>query len=207
MIWWRGFLNRFLIRICDILFSLTGLIIFSPVIILTALIIFIDSPGKFFFRQVRVGKNNTDFLLYKFRTMRANSDKLKITVGSRDPRITKPGVFIRKYKLDELPQLFNVLLGQMSLVGPRPEVRHYTEMYTLGQQMRIFSVKPGVTDIASIEYSKENEILSSVNDPENYYINVLMPDKMRLNMVFIESPTLRNYLHIILKTIIKIFRH
>src|SRR5438876_384404 len=109
MIWWRGFLNRFLIRTFDILFSLAGLIVFSPVILLTAIIVFLDSPGKIFFRQKRVGKNKVDFMLYKFRTMQVNSGKLNITIGSRDPRITRSGVILRKYKIDELPQLINVL--------------------------------------------------------------------------------------------------
>lgn len=208
MIWWKGFINRFLIRIFDILFSFTGMILLSPILLITGLIIFIDSPGKVIFTQLRVGKNNTDFKLYKFRTMHFNADRHRlITIGLRDPRVTRAGVLIRKFKLDELPQLVNVFKGQMSLVGPRPEVRHYTELYTPAHQMIILSVKPGITDLASIEYSKENELLSDVADPENFYVNVVLPAKIRLNLIFIENPTLNNYLRIILRTISKLFTH
>lgn len=208
MIWWEGFINRFLIRLFDLLFSFLGLIILSPLLLIIALVVLIDSPGKVIYTQWRVGKNNRDFKLYKFRTMKINADKLGlITVGMKDPRITRSGAFIRKYKLDELPQLLNVFNGQMSLVGPRPEVRKYTEQYSLANQMIVLSVKPGITDIATIEYSKENELLSGVNDPEKYYIDVVMPAKIRLNLNFIENPTLSNYLRIIIKTIDKLIRH
>lgn len=208
MIWWEGFINRFLIRLFDLLFSFLGLIILSPLLLIIALVVLIDSPGKVIYTQWRVGKNNRDFKLYKFRTMKINADKLGlITVGMKDPRITRSGAFIRKYKLDELPQLLNVFNGQMSLVGPRPEVRKYTEQYSLANQMIVLSVKPGITDIASIEYSKENELLSGVNDPEKYYIDVVMPAKIQLNLNFIENPTLSNYLRIIIKTIDKLIRH
>lgn len=208
MIWWEGFINRFLIRLFDLLFSFLGLIILSPLLLIIALVVLIDSPGKVIYTQWRVGKNNRDFKLYKFRTMKINADKLGlITVGMKDPRITRSGALIRKYKLDELPQLLNVFNGQMSLVGPRPEVRKYTEQYSLANQMIVLSVKPGITDIASIEYSKENELLSGVNDPEKYYIDVVMPAKIRLNLNFIENPTLSNYLRIIIKTIDKLIRH
>ena len=202
MIWWEGFVNRFLIRLFDLFFSFLGLILLSPLLLLIALVVFIDSPGKIIYTQWRVGKNNRDFKLYKFRTMKINADKLGlITVGMKDPRITRSGAFIRKYKLDELPQLLNVFNGEMSLVGPRPEVRQYTEQYSLANQMIVLSVKPGITDLASIEYSKENELLSSVADPEKYYVDVVMPAKILLNLNFIENPTLNNYLRIILKTI------
>ena len=202
MIWWEGFINRFLIRLFDLFFSFLGLILLSPLLLLIALVVFIDSPGKVIYTQWRVGKNNRDFKLYKFRTMKINADKLGlITVGMKDPRITRSGAFIRKYKLDELPQLLNVFNGEMSLVGPRPEVRQYTEQYSLANQMIVLSVKPGITDRASIEYSKENELLSSVADPEKYYVDVVMPAKILLNLNFIENPTLNNYLRIILKTI------
>ena len=140
--------------------------------------------------------------------MKINSDSHRlITIGLKDPRVTRAGIFIRKYKLDELPQLLNVFNGQMSLVGPRPEVRHFTEQYSLANQMIVLSVKPGITDLASIEYSKENELLSSVTDPDNYYVNVVMPAKIRLNLNFIENPTLNNYLRIILLTIGKLISH
>jgi len=205
---WNGLLNKFLIRLFDILFSISGLILLSPFFLLSAIIIAIDSRGRIIFTQSKLGKNNVDFKLYKFRTMYIDSDTdRKITIGTRDPRITRAGFFIRKYKLDELPQLYNVLKGEMSLVGPRPEVRHYVEMYTPANQMILLSVRPGITDYASIEYSKENELLSIDADPENFYVNVLMPAKTRLNRIFIENPTLRNYLNIILKTIYKLFTH
>ena len=202
MIWWEGFINRFLIRLFDLFFSFLGLILLSPLLLLITLVVFIDSPGKIIYTQWRVGKNNIDFKLYKFRTMKINADKLGlITVGMKDPRITRSGAFIRKYKLDELPQLLNVFNGEMSLVGPRPEVRQYTEQYSLANQMIVLSVKPGITDLASIEYSKENELLSSVANPEKYYVDVVMPAKILLNLNFIENPSLNNYLRIILKTI------
>lgn len=208
MIWWKGFINRLLIRIFDILFSLTGLILFFPVFLIIGLLIYIDSPGKIIYTQLRVGKNNSDFRLYKFRTMYINSDRHGlITVGLKDPRVTRIGFLIRKYKIDELPQLINVLKGQMSLVGPRPEVRKYTELYTPAQQMIVLSVKPGITDLASIEYSKENELLSKETDPEKFYVSVVVPAKIQLNLLFIENPTLSNYLRIIIRTIVKLFTH
>ena len=205
MIWWKGFINRFLIRIFDILFSSIGLIILSPIFVIIGLIIFSDSPGKIIFAQTRVGKNNIDFKLYKFRTMFINADRHGlITIGNMDKRVTRFGSIVRKYKLDELPQLVNVFKGEMSLVGPRPEVRHYTEQYSPAQQMIVLSVKPGITDFASIEYSKENELLSKVSDPENYYIKTIIPAKLQLNLIFIENPTLFNYLRIIFRTIGKL---
>jgi lipopolysaccharide/colanic/teichoic acid biosynthesis glycosyltransferase len=130
-----------------------------------------------------------------------------ITVGMRDPRVTEVGVWLRRFKLDELPQLVNVLKGEMSLVGPRPEVRRYAEMYSPAHQTIVFSVKPGITDVASIEYSKENELLSNVADPEHFYVNEVLPSKVRLNLIFIENPTFGNYLRIILRTISKLFTH
>lgn len=208
MIWLRGYMNKFLIRFFDILFSFSGLIILSPAFIIVAIIIFIDSPGPVIFTQLRVGKHNKDFRLFKFRTMRLNSDRQGlITVGLRDPRVTRSGVFLRRFKLDELPQLFNVLKGEMSLVGPRPEVRKYTDLYSPAHQMIVLSVKPGITDIASIEYSRENELLSNVADPEIYYVTEVLPAKVRLNLIFIENPTFGNYLKIIFKTLGKLFTH
>ena len=208
MIWWKGFTNKMLIRLFDILFSIVGLILFSPFIFVIAIIIFIDSRGNIIYSQSRVGKNNTDFKLLKFRTMFINDDRNGLlTIGIKDSRITRVGSFLRLYKLDELPQLYNVLLGEMSLVGPRPEVRRYTELYSPAHQMIVFSVKPGITDLASIEYSKENELLSSAPDPEKFYVNVVLPAKIRLNLIFIENPTLTNYLRIIFRTISRLFSH
>jgi len=208
MIWWKGFINRAMIRLLDIIFSLAGIILLFPFMLFIALFILIDSKGGVIFQQLRVGKNKSEFKLLKFRTMHVNADrKGLITIGNRDPRVTRVGSFLRRYKLDEIPQLFNVLRGQMSLVGPRPEVRKYTNYYTPAHQMIVFSVKPGITDYASIEYSKENELLSTISDPEQYYINVILPEKIKLNLIFIENPSLGNYLHIILHTVIKLFKH
>lgn len=201
-------MNKFLIRFFDIVFSLVGLIVLSPILMLIALLIVIDSSGPVIFRQWRVGKDNCDFRLFKFRTMHINSDKMGlITVGSRDPRITRVGIFLRRFKLDELPQLLNVLLGQMSLVGPRPEVRRYADLYTPALQTIVLSVRPGITDFASIEYSNENELLSKVNDPEHFYINEVLPAKIKLNLIFIENPTFGNYMRIIFRTVGKILTH
>jgi len=169
------------------------------------LIIF-DSKGGIFYRQVRVGKNGTDFYLFKFRSMRTDADKKGLlTVGGRDPRITRMGYYIRKYKIDELPQLLNVLLGDMSLVGPRPEVRKYVNLYN-AQQMLVLSVQPGITDYASIEYSNENEILGRANNPEKTYIEEIMPAKLQLNLKYIEEKSLVTDFRIIFKTILKIIK-
>ncbi len=198
-------MNKFLIRIFDFVLVLPGLIILFPFFIIIALLLVIDSRGGIFFRQSRVGKDNRDFLLWKFRTMKTGAEKSGlITVGKRDARITRVGFFLRKYKLDELPQLINVLKGEMSLVGPRPEVRKYVELYS-PEQMKVLSVKPGITDFASIEYSNENELLGKSANPDKTYIEEIMPAKIKLNMKFIEHPTVGNYFRIILKTIEKIF--
>src|ERR1017187_9914390 len=168
-------------RLSDILFSFFGILILSPLFIVFSILILFDSKGGVFYRQIRVGKGSKDFLLFKFRTMYLNSDsKGLLTVGSRDNRITKYGHFLRKYKLDELPQLFNVLIGNMSLVGPRPEVRKYVDMYN-AEQLKVLSIKPGITDLASIEYSNENEILAKYPDAEKGYLEEVMPAKLRLN--------------------------
>ncbi len=208
MIRFWGLMNKFLIRLFDIIFSVTGLVFLSPLMLLIALVIPFESAGPIIFRQWRVGKNNIDFRLFKFRTMRINADKHGlITIGMKDPRVTRFGILLRRYKLDELPQLFNVLKGQMSLVGPRPEVRRYAELFSPAEQMIVLSVKPGITDVASIEYSLENELLSNVSDPEQYYVNEVLPAKIKLNLIFIENPTFANYLKIILKTIGKVITH
>ena len=147
----------------------------------------IDSEGPVFYRQVRVGKGNRDFRLFKFRSMRVGSDrKGLITVGGRDPRVTRSGYYIRKYKLDELPQLINVFTGDMSLVGPRPEVRKYVDLYT-PEQMHVLDVRPGITDPASIRYRNENELLAQVEDPDRYYVEVIMQDKLQLNLEYVEK--------------------
>lgn len=190
-----------MIRFLDIVFSLTGLLALSPVLLVISIWVKLDSAGPVFYRQVRVGRHGKDFRLFKFRSMRVNADKAGLlTVGGRDPRVTAAGYILRKYKIDELPQLLNVLVGDMSLVGPRPEVRKYVNLYTQAQR-KVLNVRPGITDMASIEYKNENEILAKSADPEFAYINEIMPQKIRLNEVFINHPTVGNYLRIILRTI------
>jgi lipopolysaccharide/colanic/teichoic acid biosynthesis glycosyltransferase len=157
-----------------------------------------------FYIQVRVGLNNKDFKLYKFRTMRLNSDKQGLlTVGGRDSRVTTIGYYLRKYKLDELPQLLNVFLGTMSLVGPRPEVRKYVNLYTPAQ-LEVLTVKPGITDFASLEFINENELLSKSLNPEQTYINDVMPVKLSLNAKYIQQKNFIVDLKIILNTVRKI---
>jgi lipopolysaccharide/colanic/teichoic acid biosynthesis glycosyltransferase len=171
-----------------------------------ALWIAIDNPGPVFYHQQRVGRNNKDFGLLKFRSMRVGADKMSlITIGERDPRVTRAGYYIRKYKLDELPQLWNVLVGDMSLVGPRPEVRRYVDLYT-EEQKRVLSVRPGITDYASIEYIDENTLLAMSDDPDKTYIDEIMPAKSALNMRYINHQTLGEYFKIIFLTFAKIKR-
>jgi len=165
-----------------------------------------DSKGGVFYRQIRVGKDDTDFYLLKFRTMQSGSDKKGLlTVGNRDKRVTRVGYHLRKYKLDELPQLFNVLFGSMSLVGPRPEVRKYVDLYT-DEQKRVLLVKPGITDYASIEYVNENELLALASNPEETYIKDIMPHKIQLNLKYINDASFMTDVKIILQTILKIIR-
>ncbi len=166
-----------------------------------ALWVKLDSPGPVFYRQVRVGRNNRDFKLYKFRSMRVDSDKKGlITIGGHDPRVTQSGYYIRKYKLDEFPQLINVFLGDMSLVGPRPEVRKYVDMYT-DEQMHVLDVRPGITDMASIYYRNENELLEKANNPEKYYREVIMQDKLRINLEYVRNHSVIGDFRMILKTL------
>lgn len=190
------------IRLLDILFSILGIIILLPLFILIALCIKLTSKGSIIFKQVRVGKNNTDFKLLKFRTMVAFAEaKGQLTVGGKDNRITAIGYYLRKFKLDELPQLINVLMGQMSLVGPRPEVRKYVALYS-EQQMEILKVLPGITDFASIEFRNENELLANAIHPEEFYIKEIMPKKIELNKKFIKDRTIYNYFLILFKTVL-----
>lgn len=195
-----------MIRILDIVFSFFGLLLLAPLFIIVWTIIVLTSRGGGFYCQQRVGLNNIDFKLIKFRSMRVGADKGSlITVGGRDSRITKIGYFIRKFKIDELPQLFNVMKGDMSLVGPRPEVRKYVDLYT-DEQRAVLSVRPGITDYASIEYVDENELLGKAENPDDVYINQIMPDKIKLNMKYIENKSVKEYFKIIFLTIEKIFR-
>ena len=195
-----------MIRFFDIFSSLLGLLILSPLFLIVALWIVIDNPGPVFYRQQRVGRNGKDFGLLKFRSMRVGADKMSlITIGDRDPRVTRAGYYIRKYKLDELPQLWNVLIGDMSLVGPRPEVRKYVNLYT-PEQRQVLSVRPGITDYASIEYIDENRLLAQAEDPDKTYIEEIMPAKIALNMRYINHQTIGEYFKIIFLTITKIIR-
>jgi lipopolysaccharide/colanic/teichoic acid biosynthesis glycosyltransferase len=191
-------------RLFDIIFSFIGLIILLPFFIIIALLIVMDSRGGIFYKQVRVGLDGKDFTLLKFRSMKTNSDKGSLlTVGDNDSRITSIGSFIRKYKIDELPQLINVLFGDMSLVGPRPEVRKYVDLYN-AEQKQVLNVKPGLTDYASIEYSNENEILGKALNPEQTYIDEIMPAKLKLNLKYISEKSFGVDLKIIWRTIKKI---
>lgn len=195
-----------MIRLCDIVFSLFGLLFLSPLFLIVALWIVIDDPGPVFYRQQRVGKDGKDFGLLKFRSMRIGADKMSlITIGDRDPRVTRAGYYLRKLKIDELPQLWNVLVGDMSLVGPRPEVRRYVDLYT-PEQRQVLSVRPGITDYASIEYIDENRLLAASKDPDRTYIEQIMPAKIALNMRYINHRTIGEYMRIILLTITKIIR-
>jgi lipopolysaccharide/colanic/teichoic acid biosynthesis glycosyltransferase len=192
-------------RLFDIIFSATALLLFSPFFILICLLIVLSSKGGIFFRQVRVGKDNRDFKIYKFRTMKPDSEKMgQLTVGAKDNRITKIGYYLRKFKMDEVPQLINVLIGDMSVVGPRPEVRKYVNMYN-EEQMKVLSVRPGMTDFASLKYFNENEVLGKSTNPEKTYIEEVMPEKLRINLEYISNPTLTTDFKVIAKTIFRIF--
>lgn len=187
-------------RLFDIVASGLGLICLSPLFLILAVWIKADSKGPVFYRQVRVGKGNRDFRLFKFRSMRPDSDKLGlITIGGHDPRVTRSGYFIRKYKLDEFPQLINVFKGDMSLVGPRPEVRKYVDMYS-PDQMRVLSVRPGITSLASIRYRNENDILAAADDPDQCYIETVMPDKLAIDLEYVDRATFWNDIKLIFST-------
>lgn len=195
-----------MIRFFDILFSVTGLLILSPLLLILSILIKADSRGPVFYKQKRVGKGGLDFVLLKFRSMYIDSDQRgSITIGNRDPRITRSGYFIRKYKLDELPQLINVLSGEMSMVGPRPEVQKYVLLYNK-EQKAVLSVKPGITDYATIQFANENELLAKSANPEKTYIEEIMPVKIELNMIFINRPSLKQYFYIIISTIRRIIK-
>lgn len=195
-----------MIRFFDVVFSGIGLILLSPLFLVLYVLIRLESKGGGFYAQERIGKDGVPFKLYKFRSMRQDADKGSlITVGGHDPRITKMGYFIRKYKLDELPQLWNVFIGDMSLVGPRPEVEKYTRLYTPEQRL-VLSVVPGITDWASIEYVDENVILGQAEDPDKAYIEQIMPDKIKYNMKYINHKSISEYFKIIFMTFWSIVR-
>lgn len=194
-------------RTFDIVASGLGLLALAPLFAVVALWIKCDSKGSVFYRQVRVGRGNRDFRLFKFRSMRPDSDRLGlITVGGRDPRVTRSGYYIRKYKLDELPQLINVFKGDMSLVGPRPEVRKYVDMYT-PEQMRVLDVRPGITSLASIRYRNENDILAASDNPDRTYVEKVMPDKLAIDLEYVPKANLWTDIRLIFATFHEIIVH
>jgi len=185
----------------DQFLALLGILILLPLFIVLSLWVALDSRGGIFYKQERIGFNGKPFRLIKFRTMRPASDaKGKLTIGDRDPRITRAGYFLRKYKLDELPQLINVLKGDMHFVGPRPEVDEYVRLYT-PEQKKVLSVKPGITDYASLKYFKESELLATSKNPRETYIREVMPEKLRINLEYIDRRSFAEDLKIIFKTI------
>jgi lipopolysaccharide/colanic/teichoic acid biosynthesis glycosyltransferase len=193
-------------RIFDIFFSLIVLTVLSPVLLFVIIFILSESNGGAFFHQIRVGKDGKEFRLHKFRTMKpASENSGQLTVGMRDSRITKVGYYLRKSKLDEMPQLWNILVGEMSVVGPRPEVSKYVAMYS-EQQRQVLCVKPGLTDYASIKYVKENEILEKSSNPEQTYIEEIMPEKLALNIQYIQEKSMLVDLKIIVNTALAIIR-
>jgi lipopolysaccharide/colanic/teichoic acid biosynthesis glycosyltransferase len=193
-------------RLFDIVVGSLILLVFLPFGIVFSILILAESRGGIFYRQKRVGQLGRDFGLFKFRTMRPDSDKLgQLTVGMRDPRITRIGYFLRKYKIDEFPQFLNVLRGEMSIVGPRPEVREYVDLYT-PEQLEVLRVKPGITDYASLEYFEENKLLGESADPRWTYIHEIMPAKLALNQKYLARPTVGHDLHIMWLTFLKMVR-
>ena len=193
-------------RIMDIVFSLGFILVLTPILLLIAIWIKLDSTGPVFYLQERIGLHRKPFRIYKFRTMHPDADKRGLlTVGGRDPRVTRAGYYLRKFKLDELPQFFNVLGGSMSLVGPRPEVKRYVDLYN-STQLNVLNVKPGITDYASIEYSDENELLGKAADPGRTYIDEIMPAKLELNLKYINDQGIFTDCTILFRTFLKIVR-
>lgn len=188
-------------RLFDLVASACGLIVLSPLFVVLAVWIKLDSAGPVFYRQTRVGRYGKDFRIFKFRSMCVGADKgSPVTIGGRDPRVTRSGYYIRKYKLDELPQLINVFVGDMSLVGPRPEVRHYVDYWT-AEQMHVLDVRPGITDPASIRFRNENELMAQADDPEEYYIRVIMQEKLKLYLEYVAHRTFLGDIGLIFKTL------
>jgi lipopolysaccharide/colanic/teichoic acid biosynthesis glycosyltransferase len=193
-------------RLFDIFWALIGMLIVSPFFILFAVFIFLGDGKSPFFTQTRVGKDYREFRLIKFRSMRVGAEKSgQITVGGKDPRITRIGYFLRKYKLDELPQFINILVGDMSFVGPRPEVPKYVAMYNPEQQ-KVLSVRPGLTDLASLEFIDENILLGHAKDAEATYITVVLPKKLALQLQYVETQSMLGDVKLILRTVAKIIR-
>jgi len=198
-------MNSFCKRTTDILLSSLGLIILAPLLIVVSLVILMDGRGHVFYIQARVGRNNKDFRLIKFRTMkqRAEEEGL-ITIGKKDPRITRFGAVLRKYKIDELPQLVNVLFGQMSLVGPRPEVRKYVDNFTL-EQLQVLTVRPGITSLAAIRFANENAMLEGLPNPEEVYVMEILPKKLEINIEYLKRANCFSDMYVILLTFGQLF--
>lgn len=191
-------------RLFDILCALLGLVVLSPLFLIISVCVKLDSEGPIFFRQVRVGQNGIPFRIHKFRTMRINSESVgRLTVGN-DSRVTRTGRFLRKFKIDELPQLIDVVVGNMSLVGPRPEVQEFIDCYPIEIRREVLSVKPGITDLASIEMVDENEILASYSDYKKAYIEYILPIKQRYYLEYVRKNSLCGDIVIVIKTIFKI---
>jgi lipopolysaccharide/colanic/teichoic acid biosynthesis glycosyltransferase len=192
-------------RMLDLTASSVGLVLLLPLFLLIGLLIYLEDRGAIFFLQKRVGFRGKEFAMWKFRSMVVNADKLgqPLTVG-RDPRITRIGIWLRKLKLDELPQLINVVLGEMSLVGPRPEVMRYVNLYN-DEQKRVLNLLPGITDLASIRYRNENDLLASVNKPEEVYIKEIMPEKIKINLDYAKTATFWSDIEVIFLTLRRIF--
>ena len=194
-------------RIFDLFFAFLGIMLLLPIYLLITIFIKLDSKGEILYKQERIGKDGIPFYVLKFRTMVPDAfSKGALTVGSRDPRVTGVGFYLRKYKLDELPQLFNVLFGEMSFVGPRPEVKKYTDLYNENQRL-VLSVKPGITDYASIKYRNENDLLAQSSDPEKLYIEEIMPEKLNLNLKYINDNNVFKDIKIIINTFYTIVKH
>lgn len=193
-------------RAFDVFAAMCGVAILLPLLLVIAVLIFFGDGWPVLFKQTRVGKHGAPFKVLKFRTMYKDAERAgQLTVSGRDPRITPSGYLLRKYKLDELPQLFNVIKGDMSLVGPRPEVPAYVELYTTDQK-RVLSVKPGITDAASLEFMDENELLANADDPQQFYIEVILPRKLNLQLSYLDQRSFRGDLAIIVKTVLGIIR-
>ena len=194
-------------RIFDLFFAFLGIMLLLPIYLLITIFIKLDSKGEILYKQERIGKDGIPFYVLKFRTMVPDAfSKGALTVGSRDPRVTGVGFYLRKYKLDELPQLFNVFFGEMSFVGPRPEVKKYTDLYNENQRL-VLSVKPGITDYASIKYRNENDLLAQSSDPEKLYIEEIMPEKLNLNLKYINDNNVFKDIKIIINTFYTIVKH
>lgn len=191
-------------RAFDLGVSVAGLLFLSPLLLIAALLVKVSSPGPVLFRQVRVGMGGERFEILKFRTMREDAEAVggQLTIGD-DARVTRIGRFLRKWKLDELPQLINVLKGDMSLVGPRPEVPRYVDLYS-PEQRRVLTVRPGITDPASVAFRSESELMALHSEPERYYIEEIMPEKLRLNLEYLGRRTLLSDLRVIFATVLAV---